>query len=224
MVLDGAICAPPRHLPPAGSSGAAHTRHCSGVCGSLGCTNGAWMVPALSGGDRVSKSRVLRGFPAGCAQQAGGACAQAKGVPLASNQVQYSLLYRAPERNGVADALREAGATLIAYSPLAQGLLTGARPLAGQRAGAPPRHPPALPCTRALNRPHASSALVHFMPFPQSCFLNPENARSSNRPCSVAVPRWDVAAVPGDSSGLPGRAPAAQASTARATCRAARAR
>ena len=51
---------------------------------------------------------------------------QAKGVPLASNQVQYSLLYRAPERNGVVDALREAGATLIAYSPLAQGLLTGA--------------------------------------------------------------------------------------------------
>ena len=30
--------------------------------------------------------------------------AQAKGVPLASNQVQYSLLYRVPERNGVADA------------------------------------------------------------------------------------------------------------------------
>ncbi len=51
---------------------------------------------------------------------------QAKGVPLASNQVQYSLLYRVPEVNGVADAVREAGATLVAYSPLAQGLLTGA--------------------------------------------------------------------------------------------------
>lgn len=50
---------------------------------------------------------------------------QAKGVPLASNQVQYSLLYRIPEVNGVADAVREAGATLVAYSPLAQGLLTG---------------------------------------------------------------------------------------------------
>jgi aryl-alcohol dehydrogenase-like predicted oxidoreductase len=51
---------------------------------------------------------------------------QAKGVPLASNQVQYSLLYRVPERNGVADAVKEADATLVAYSPLAQGLLTGA--------------------------------------------------------------------------------------------------
>lgn len=50
---------------------------------------------------------------------------QDNGVPLASNQIQYSLLYRQPERNGVVDAIREAGATLIAYSPLCQGLLTG---------------------------------------------------------------------------------------------------
>ncbi|KAK9824860.1 hypothetical protein WJX74_001115 [Apatococcus lobatus] len=47
------------------------------------------------------------------------------GVPLASNQVQYSLLYREPERNGVAEACKKAGATLIAYSPLSQGVLTG---------------------------------------------------------------------------------------------------
>jgi aryl-alcohol dehydrogenase-like predicted oxidoreductase len=47
------------------------------------------------------------------------------GIPLASNQVQYSLLYRKPEVNGVLDACRELGITLIAYSPLAMGLLTG---------------------------------------------------------------------------------------------------
>jgi len=50
---------------------------------------------------------------------------QAKGVPLASNQVQYSLLYREPERNGVKKAIEDVGATLVAYSPLNQGLLTG---------------------------------------------------------------------------------------------------
>jgi len=49
----------------------------------------------------------------------------AAGIPLASNQVQYSLLYRAPEKNGVLEACREAGVTLVAYSPLCQGLLTG---------------------------------------------------------------------------------------------------
>ena len=52
--------------------------------------------------------------------------AQDSGVPLASNQIQYSLLYRVPETNGVIEAVNEAGATVIAYSPLAQGLLTGA--------------------------------------------------------------------------------------------------
>jgi aryl-alcohol dehydrogenase-like predicted oxidoreductase len=57
-----------------------------------------------------------------------------RGVPLASNQVQYSLLYRRPEVDGVLEACRELGVTLIAYSPLAMGALTG-KYTAGQRAG-----------------------------------------------------------------------------------------
>jgi aryl-alcohol dehydrogenase-like predicted oxidoreductase len=48
-----------------------------------------------------------------------------RGVPLASNQVEFSLLQRKPERNGLLKACRELGITLIAYSPLGQGLLTG---------------------------------------------------------------------------------------------------
>lgn len=47
------------------------------------------------------------------------------GVPLAVNQVQYSLLNRKIETNGVMDTARELGVTILAYSPLAQGLLTG---------------------------------------------------------------------------------------------------
>ena len=46
-------------------------------------------------------------------------------IPLASNQVEYSLLNRKPEVNGIMDACRELGITLIAYSPLAGGRLTG---------------------------------------------------------------------------------------------------
>ena len=49
----------------------------------------------------------------------------ARGIPLASNQVQYSLLHRQPETDGVLDACRELGVTLIAYMPLASGALTG---------------------------------------------------------------------------------------------------
>ncbi|WP_119065783.1 aldo/keto reductase [Rubrobacter indicoceani] len=48
-----------------------------------------------------------------------------QGVRLASNQVHYSLLHRRPETNGVLEACRDLGVTLIAYSPIAQGLLTG---------------------------------------------------------------------------------------------------
>jgi aryl-alcohol dehydrogenase-like predicted oxidoreductase len=47
------------------------------------------------------------------------------GIPLASNQVEYSLLNRRIEKNGLLDFCKELGITLIAYSPLAKGILTG---------------------------------------------------------------------------------------------------
>eukprot|EP00252_Welwitschia_mirabilis_P019882 TRINITY_DN4716_c0_g1_i2.p1 TRINITY_DN4716_c0_g1~~TRINITY_DN4716_c0_g1_i2.p1 ORF type:complete len:380 (-),score=80.52 TRINITY_DN4716_c0_g1_i2:322-1461(-) len=50
---------------------------------------------------------------------------QKRGIPLASNQVNYSLIYRAPEENGVKAACDELGVTLIAYSPIGQGVLSG---------------------------------------------------------------------------------------------------
>ncbi|MFC4738205.1 aldo/keto reductase [Bacillus daqingensis] len=49
----------------------------------------------------------------------------AEGVPLASNQIKYSLLDRKAEINGLFDTCRELGISIIAYSPLEQGLLTG---------------------------------------------------------------------------------------------------
>lgn len=49
----------------------------------------------------------------------------AEGIALASNQVQYSLVHRHPETDDVLEICRELGVTLIAYSPLAMGLLTG---------------------------------------------------------------------------------------------------
>ncbi|MBR8837647.1 MAG: aldo/keto reductase [Stigonema ocellatum SAG 48.90 = DSM 106950] len=49
----------------------------------------------------------------------------ARGVPLAVNQVRYSLLTRQIESNGIFHTARELGVTILAYSPLAQGLLTG---------------------------------------------------------------------------------------------------
>jgi len=48
-----------------------------------------------------------------------------RGIALASNQVDYSLLNRKAEFSGLLETCKELGITLIAYSPLAQGLLTG---------------------------------------------------------------------------------------------------
>jgi aryl-alcohol dehydrogenase-like predicted oxidoreductase len=59
------------------------------------------------------------------------------GIALATNQVEYSLLRRMPETNGLLAACRELGVTLLAYSPMAMGRLTGkysaANPPAGSR-------------------------------------------------------------------------------------------
>jgi aryl-alcohol dehydrogenase-like predicted oxidoreductase len=47
------------------------------------------------------------------------------GVPLAANQVRYSLITRQIEAQGILKTAKQLGVTLLAYSPLAQGLLTG---------------------------------------------------------------------------------------------------
>jgi len=57
-------------------------------------------------------------------RRAHGALAK-RGVKLASNQVRYSLLDRSPERTGLAALCRELDVRLVAYSPLAQGVLSG---------------------------------------------------------------------------------------------------
>lgn len=50
---------------------------------------------------------------------------QKSGINLLSNQVKYNLLNRKIETNEVLDTAKELGITIISYSPLAQGLVTG---------------------------------------------------------------------------------------------------
>jgi aryl-alcohol dehydrogenase-like predicted oxidoreductase len=86
--------------------------------------------------DAVEAGKVrqvgVSNFSAGEMYRAHAALAR-RGLALAANQVEYSLLHREPERNGVLAACRELGATLIAYSPIAKGALSGK-----YRPGAPP--------------------------------------------------------------------------------------
>ena len=48
-----------------------------------------------------------------------------RGVPLASNQIEFSLLRRRPETSGLIAACKELGVIPLAYSPIGQGRLTG---------------------------------------------------------------------------------------------------
>jgi len=48
-----------------------------------------------------------------------------RGLPLAVNQVQHSLLNRKIETNGILDTAKELGITIVAWSPLASGILAG---------------------------------------------------------------------------------------------------
>lgn len=48
-----------------------------------------------------------------------------RGLPLAVNQVEYSLLNRKIETNGVLEVAKELGITIIAWAPLGSGILTG---------------------------------------------------------------------------------------------------
>ncbi|GAB4213305.1 MAG: aldo/keto reductase [Synechococcales cyanobacterium] len=81
-----------------------------------------WLAPLVQSG--LTRAVGVSNYSASQMRRAHQALAQ-YGIPLACNQVQYSLLHRDPETNGVLDTCRELGITLIAYSPLGMGLLTG---------------------------------------------------------------------------------------------------
>jgi aryl-alcohol dehydrogenase-like predicted oxidoreductase len=84
------------------------------------------LMGSMAGAVEAGKVRAIgvSNYSAGQLRLAHAALAE-RGIPLASNQVEYSLLHRAPEVDGVLDACRELGVTLIAYQPLAMGVLTG---------------------------------------------------------------------------------------------------
>lgn len=48
-----------------------------------------------------------------------------RGLSLAANQIEYHLLQREAERNGLLDEARRLGVRIMAWGPLGQGLLTG---------------------------------------------------------------------------------------------------
>lgn len=84
---------------------------------------GAWMR-AMANAVRAGKIRAVGISNCDAAQmrQAVGVLAQ-YGIPLAANQVHYSLLHRKPETDGVLDACRRMDVALVAYRPIGRGAI-----------------------------------------------------------------------------------------------------
>jgi aryl-alcohol dehydrogenase-like predicted oxidoreductase len=83
------------------------------------------LMQALARAVRLGKIRAVGVSNYGAKQMRRAATYLAQhGVPLAANEVQYSVLHRRPEMNGVLDACRELNVALIAYFPLGAGLLS----------------------------------------------------------------------------------------------------
>jgi pyridoxine 4-dehydrogenase len=53
------------------------------------------------------------------------AALQKRGIPLSTNQLQLSLLYRYPLENGLLSCCQDLGIQVLSYSPLALGMLAG---------------------------------------------------------------------------------------------------
>ncbi|HVU15066.1 MAG TPA: aldo/keto reductase [Phototrophicaceae bacterium] len=110
------------------------------------------------GVSNYNRARTIRSYDA----------LQKRGYPLASNQVEYSLLDRHIERDGTLQACQERGVKVIAYSPLAKGLLTGKytveNPPPGRRASgakdALAKIPPLLERMKALGEAHGGKTLA----------------------------------------------------------------
>jgi aryl-alcohol dehydrogenase-like predicted oxidoreductase len=97
-----------------------------------------------------------------------------RGVPLAVNQMRYSLITREIETNGVLATARELGVTVLAYSPLAQGLLTGKYTASNPPTGA-----------RSLDKRFQSAGLMKLQPVFNK--LNELGDKYSKTPAQVAL-------------------------------------
>jgi len=154
-------------------------------------------IPSLMGlmADAVEAGKVravgVSNYSAQQLRSAHAALAE-RGIPLASNQVEYSLLHRVPEVNGVLDACRELEITLIAYQPLAQGALTGK-----YRPGDRPKG------IRRFGRYYRGDGLQKVQPV--VALLHEIGERYSRTPAQVAL-RWliqkdNILPIPGAKTG-----------------------
>ena len=158
---------------------------------------GSWMR-AMARGVKAGKIRAAGISNCTAAQMRTAAGVLARyGIPLAANQVQYSLLHRKPETDGVLDACRQLDVALVAYRPMGRGAISAGSPAGPVR--------PALAGTlrevaAARNATAAQVALAwllkrddHVIPIPGT--TRPEHVRENSAALSLDLSDDEFAAI-----------------------------
>jgi aryl-alcohol dehydrogenase-like predicted oxidoreductase len=125
------------------------------------------------------------------------------GIPLAANQVHYSLLHRKPEIDGVLDACRRIDVALVAYRPIGRGLI-------GASSGQPGLAEVLQETAAARSATAAQVALAwllkrdnHVIPIPGA--TSPEHVRENSGALSLELSDDEFAAIDRASAPAPAR-------------------
>jgi aryl-alcohol dehydrogenase-like predicted oxidoreductase len=158
---------------------------------------GTWMR-AMARAVKAGKIRAVGISNCNVAQMRKAAGVLARyGIPLAANQVHYSLMHRKPETDGVLDACRRMDVALVAYRPLGGGAITAGSPGGpGQSALAGTLREVAA--TRNATAAQVSLAWLlkqddHVIPIPGA--TRPEHVRENSGALSLELSEEELAAI-----------------------------
>ena len=119
------------------------------------------------------------------------------GIPLAANQVHYSLLHRKPETDGVLDACRRMDVALVAYRPIGRGAIGAGSPTSS---GQPDLTETLRVVAAARSATAAQVALAwllkrddHVIPIPGAA--RPEHVRENSGALSLELSEEEFAAI-----------------------------
>jgi aryl-alcohol dehydrogenase-like predicted oxidoreductase len=169
---------------------------------------GAWMR-AMASAVRAGKIRAVGISNCTAAQMQKAAWVLAGyGIPLAANQVQYSLLHRKPETDGVLDACRQMDVALVAYRPIGGGAISTGSPSGPARSALADTLRDVAAARSATAAQVALAWLLkrddHVIPIPGS--TSPEHVRENSAALSLELGEEEFAAI--DKVSAPKQAPA----------------
>jgi aryl-alcohol dehydrogenase-like predicted oxidoreductase len=169
---------------------------------------GAWMR-AMASAVKAGKIRAVGISNCNVAQMRKAAGALARyGIPLAANQVQYSLLHRKPETDGVLDACRQMDVALVAYRPVGGGAISSGSPTGRGRSALADTLREVAAARGATTAQVALAWLLkrdgHVIPIPG--MTRPEHVRENSAALSLELSEGEFTAI--DRASAPAPAPA----------------